>query len=99
MRSAAITTKLSSALKDVNSNIKNTQSQLKDVQKLLKLAPSNSELLAQKQKLLAEAVGETKEKLETLRMAAEAGTAIGEFNNMRQTRNKDQPGLDLPVLR
>ena len=31
--------------------------------KLLKLDPGNTELLAQKQKLLADAVGETKEKL------------------------------------
>lgn len=65
------TTKLQTALKGVNSEIKNTQSQLKDVEKLLKLDPGNTELLAQKHKLLAEAVGETKEKLETLKTAAE----------------------------
>ena len=34
------TTKLSSALKDVNSNIKSTQTQMKDVEKLLKLDPT-----------------------------------------------------------
>ena len=50
------TTKLQTALKDVNSEIKNTQSQLKDVEKLLKLDPGNTELLAQKQKLLSSAV-------------------------------------------
>lgn len=55
------TTKLHSALKGVNSEIKNTQSQLKDVEKLLKLDPGNTELLAQKQKLLSSAVSETKE--------------------------------------
>ena len=55
------TTKLQSALKGVNSEIKNTQSQLKDVEKLLKLDPGNTELLAQKQKLLSSAVSETKE--------------------------------------
>lgn len=65
------TTKLQTALKGVNSEIKNTQSQLKDVEKLLKLDPGNTELLTQKHKLLAEAVGETKEKLETLKTAAE----------------------------
>ena len=57
------TTKLQSDLKGVNSEIKNTQSQLKDVEKLLKLDPGNTELLAQKQKLLSSAVSETKEKL------------------------------------
>ena len=61
------TTKLQSALKGVNSEIKNTQSQLKDVEKLLKLDPGNTELLAQKQKLLSSAVSETKEKLATLK--------------------------------
>ena len=65
------TTKLQSALKGVNSEIKNTQSQLKDVEKLLKLDPGNTELLAQKQKLLSSAVSETKEKLATLKTAAE----------------------------
>lgn len=65
------TTKLSRALEGVNKNIKNTQTQLKDVQKLLKLDPSNTELLSQKHKLLADAVKATKEKLETLKTAAE----------------------------
>ncbi len=51
--------------------------QLKDVEKLLTLDPTNTELLAQKQKLLTEAVSETKEKLETLKTAAEqANTAL-----------------------
>ena len=65
------TTKLQNALKGVNGQIKSTQSKLKDVNKLLKLDPGNTELLAQKHKLLAEAVGETKEKLATLKTAAE----------------------------
>lgn len=71
------TTKLQTALKGVNSEIKNTQAQLKDVEKLLKLDPGNTELLAQKQKLLSDAVSETKEKLTTLKTAAEqANTAL-----------------------
>lgn len=65
------TTKLTDALKSVNGQIKNTQSQLKDVEKLLKLDPGNTELLAQKHRLLGDAVKETKEKLETLKTAAE----------------------------
>ena len=71
------TTKLSKALEGVNKNIRNTQTQLKDVQKLLKLDPSNTELLSQKHKLLADALTATKEKLETLKTAAEqANTAL-----------------------
>lgn len=65
------TTKLQSALQGVNKEIKNTESQLKDVNKLLKLDPGNTELIAQKQRLLAEAVQETKTKLNTLKTAAE----------------------------
>ena len=65
------TTKLQTALKGVNTEIRNTQAQLKDVEKLLKLDPGNTELLAQKHKLLGDAVKETKEKLETLKTAAE----------------------------
>ncbi len=57
------TTKLSKALEGVNKNIKNTQTQLKDMEKLLKLDPTNTELLSQKHKLLADAVKAAKEKL------------------------------------
>ena len=63
------TTKLQTALKGVNTEIRNTQQQLKDVEKLLKLDPGNTELLAQKHKLLGQAVEETKNKLETLKTA------------------------------
>ena len=65
------TTGLNKALQGVNKEIKNTQSQLKDVEKLLKLDPGNTELLAQKHRLLGDAVSETKEKLATLKTAAE----------------------------
>lgn len=65
------TTKLQTALKGVNGQIKNTQAALKDVERLLKLDPTNTTLLAQKQKLLTQAIGETKEKLATLKTAAQ----------------------------
>ena len=58
------TTKLSKALEDVDDRLKDTQANLKDVNKLLKLDPKNTELLAQKQKLLQSAVADTKTKLE-----------------------------------
>lgn len=71
------TTKLQTALKGLNGEIKSTQTALKDVEKLLKMDPGNTELLAQKEKLLAQAVDETKQKLETLKTAAEqANTAL-----------------------
>lgn len=70
------TTKLQTALKGVISEIKSTQAQLKDVEKLLKLDPGNTELLAQKQKLLSSAIEETKEKLTTLKTAAEHASEL-----------------------
>ena len=65
------TTKLSTALSKVNKEIRDTQAQLKDVNKLLKLDPGNAELMAQKQRLLAQAVSETKEKLDALKLAGQ----------------------------
>lgn len=65
------TTGLDKALKSVNTSIRTTQSALKDVNRLLKLDPSNTELLAQKQKLLNDAIGATKEKLDALKVAQE----------------------------
>ena len=65
------TTGLDKALKNVNATIRSTQSSLKDVNKLLKLDPANTELLAQKQKLLKDAIGSTKEKLDALKTAQE----------------------------
>ncbi|MEE3451236.1 MAG: phage tail tape measure protein [Acutalibacteraceae bacterium] len=67
----ADTTKLQTALKQVNTNIRNTQTQLKDVERLLRLDPTNTKLLAQKQRLLKQAVSDTKDKLATLKRASE----------------------------
>ena len=65
------TQKLNKALEDVNKQGKSLQSELKQVEKLLKLDPKNTELVAQKQKLLADAVANSKEKLDRLRAAQE----------------------------
>lgn len=63
------TTGLDKALKGVQSTLRTTQTSLRDVNKLLKLDPSNTELLSQKQRLLKDAIGATKNKLETLKTA------------------------------
>lgn len=60
---------LNDSLKGVNKEIKNTQSQLKDVERLLKLDPTNTNLLQQRQRLLAQAVEETSNKLDALKEA------------------------------
>ena len=63
------TTKLSKALSDVDKKSRDLKSELKDIDKALKLDPKNVELLAQKQKVLAEAITNSKKKLDTLREA------------------------------
>lgn len=66
------TTKLDKALESSNKTLNQTQTALKDVERLLKLDPGNTELLAQKQKLLAQAASGTADKLNTLRQAAQS---------------------------
>ena len=65
------TAPLSKALKNVDKEIRATQSNLKEVNKLLKLDPSNTNLLKEKQKLLADQIGKTKDKLDGLKKAQE----------------------------
>lgn len=63
------TTGLDKALSNVNKNAGKTNEELRDVNRLLKLDPGNVNLLAQKQKLLSQAVQASSNKLETLRSA------------------------------
>lgn len=63
------TTKLGKALESVEKNSKSLSSELGQINRLLKLDPSNTELLAQKQKVLADAISNTESKLDTLRQA------------------------------
>ena len=75
---------LEQALKDVNKEIKNTQDQLKDVERLLKLDPKNTELLAQKQKLLGDQINNAKNKLDSLKKAQATMDANGVDKNSDQ---------------
>lgn len=63
------TDKLTTALQGVNKTSKDLQAELKQVNALLKFDPSNTELLGQKQKLLAQDITNTKDKIETLKTA------------------------------
>lgn len=63
------TTKLQDSLKDVDKQLRTTQTNLRDINKLLKLDPKNTELLAQKQKTLKEAIELTKKRLNELKTA------------------------------
>lgn len=65
------TTPLQNALKSVNASTNKLKSELRDVERLLKLDPTNTTLLEQKQKLLAQSVQTAREKLDQLREAEE----------------------------
>lgn len=67
----AETTGLQAALKDVNQNARDIASELRQVERLLKFNPHDTELLAQKQQLLAQQVENTREKLDRLRTVQE----------------------------
>jgi phage-related minor tail protein len=60
---------LDKALSDVNKRSRDLQKELNDVQRLLKFDPGNAEALAQKQRLLAQQVENTTERLNRLRAA------------------------------
>lgn len=63
------TTGLDKALSGVDKEIKETSRNLKDVNKLLKFDPKNTNLLKQKQELLAKQIDSTKNRLNTLKAA------------------------------
>lgn len=64
-------TKLDEALRKTETNLRLIQKDLKEVEKGLRLDPGNTELLAQKQRLLSEALEESRNKFNLLNDAAE----------------------------
>lgn len=65
----ADTSALDKALKDVDSTSASLNKELGQVNKLLKFDPGNTQLLAQKQKILAESIENSGKKLEALKQA------------------------------
>lgn len=63
------TTELSKALQQPNKEAADLQSKLKAVDQALKLDPTNTDLLAQKQRLLSESITTTESKLKLLKQA------------------------------
>lgn len=63
------TTELGKALESVNKKSDNLSDELREINRMLKFDPSNTELLAQKQKVLADVIDSTSDKLETLKEA------------------------------
>lgn len=60
---------LDKALSDVNKRSRDVQTELRQVERLLKFNPGNTELVAQKQKLLGDQVETTRDKLDKLKDA------------------------------
>lgn len=65
------TTGLQKALSDVDKQSRSLQNELKQVDRLLKFDPKNTELIAQRQKILADQVESTRERLNRLKAAQE----------------------------
>lgn len=63
------TTNLQKSMSEVNAKTKDLKTELRDVERLLKLDPGNVDALEQKQKLLADSIGATKDKLDQLKKA------------------------------
>ena len=80
---------LDKALKDVNKESYKLQNELRDVDKLLKFNPKNVELLAQKKKLLADQVENTKKKLDQLKSAQEQVTKAFEAGEISEEQYRD----------
>ena len=67
MKSDGDTSGLQKALTKVNSATSSLSKELRGINTLLKFDPKNTELLAQKQEVLAESIDKTTEKLEELK--------------------------------
>ena len=72
------TSGLQNALKKVNSATSSLSKELRGINSLLKLDPTNTELVAQKQQVLAENIEQTSKKLEELKKVQEEASAAGE---------------------
>lgn len=68
---AGNTQPLNRALQDVNNRSRDLQGELRQVERLLRLDPGNTQLVAQQQRILADAVENSREKLNRLRAAQE----------------------------
>lgn len=95
------TTKLVSALANVDRAISKTQTNLRDINKALKLDPTNTALLKDKQVELSKAIEETKQKINTEKEAYEqlshADKTPENVERMRQL--KTQIDLDTAALK
>ena len=90
------TTKLESALKNVNKVVYSTNSELKQLNQALKLDPKNTELLAQKQELLRKNIAATTERLNTLK---EAQRQMGSYSSLTDEQKEQYRALSVEIAK
>ena len=90
------TTKLEDALKDVDKQVYGLNGDLKALNQALKLDPKNTELLSQKQEVLARNISATKEKLQTLK---EAQKQMGDYNHLTDEQKASYNQLSLEIAK
>ena len=90
------TTKLQDALKGVNKTIYNTNSELKQLNQALKLDPKNTELLAQKQEVLAKNITATSNKLKDLK---EAQRQMGDYSKLTDEQKESYRALSVEITK
>lgn len=90
------TTKLQDALKGVNKTIYSTNSELKALNQALKLDPKNTELLSQKQEVLAKNIYATSQKLKELK---EAQAQMGDYNKLTEEQKESYRALTVEITK
>lgn len=90
------TTELQKALNNVDKTVYGLNSDLKALNQALKLDPKNTELLAQKQDVLARNIAATKDRLETLK---EAQRQMGDYNKLTDEQKESYNQLSLEIAK
>lgn len=90
------TTKLQDALKGVDKQVYTLNGELKDLNQALKLDPKNTELLAQKQEVLARNIQASKDRLETLK---EAQRQMGDYAKLTDEQKEAYNRLSLEIAK
>ena len=90
------TTKLQDALKGVNKQIYNCNNELKQLDKALKIDPKNTELLAQKQEVLKNAIKATTQKLDDLKKAQKQ---MGDYSKLTEEQKEQYRKLSVEITK
>ena len=90
---AGDTTKLDKALRETDGELSRVQKNLRDVERLLKLDPTNVDLLAQKQRLLAQQSDLAAQRLKTME------TAASQLDGTLEKSKLDDFNLELDLTR